>query len=75
MLVASFRFFFRVAKRFGAALIGKVTTQAPGKRFRRPSSINRICFLQSLIQPVPLILEDVANQGADLANIGVVDGN
>jgi hypothetical protein len=32
-------------------------------------------FLQLLIQPVPLILEDVANQGADLANIGVVAGN
>jgi AcrR family transcriptional regulator len=32
-------------------------------------------FLQPLIRPVPLILEDVANQGADSANIGVVDGN
>jgi hypothetical protein len=32
-------------------------------------------FLQPLILPVPLILKDVANQGADLANIGVVDGN
>ena len=32
-------------------------------------------FLQPLIRPVPLILEDVANQRADLANIGVVDAN
>ena len=32
-------------------------------------------FLQPLIRPVPLILQDVANQGADLANIGVVDAN
>jgi hypothetical protein len=32
-------------------------------------------FLQPLIRPVPLILQDVANQRADLANIGVVDAN
>lgn len=32
-------------------------------------------FLQPLIRPVPLILQDVANQGADLTNISVVDGN
>jgi hypothetical protein len=32
-------------------------------------------FLQPLIRPVPLILQDVANQRADLTNIGVVDTN
>jgi AcrR family transcriptional regulator len=32
-------------------------------------------FLQPLIRPVPFILQDVANQRADLANIGVVDAN
>jgi hypothetical protein len=32
-------------------------------------------FLQPLIRPVPLILQDVANQRADLANIGVVGTN
>jgi len=32
-------------------------------------------FLQPLIRSVPLILKDVANQGADLTNMSVVDGN
>jgi TetR/AcrR family transcriptional regulator, regulator of cefoperazone and chloramphenicol sensitivity len=32
-------------------------------------------FLQPLVRSVPLILQGIANQGADLANIGVVDGN
>jgi hypothetical protein len=32
-------------------------------------------FLQPLIRPVPLIMQGIANQGVDLANIGVVDGN